>query len=108
MAYNTRADRAKIFAPFDALKGLNEALEEKEHLPVYRTELSEDKKEELDALLCQLSGHPVLTVVFYSIMDQNYLSVSGTLTRLSYENRTLQIDQIKIAFPDIIDITVHD
>ena len=40
------SDRAKQFASFDALKGLREALLQKEKNIVPKTELSEDKKAE--------------------------------------------------------------
>ena len=40
----TRAERAKLFAPFDAMKGLQEALRDREerHLRVEKHEISED------------------------------------------------------------------
>lgn len=43
-----RADRAKQFMPFDALKGFREALEEKEHIVVdaFGKELQEEVEEE--------------------------------------------------------------
>ena len=44
----TRAERAKIFAPFDAMKGLQEALRDREerHLRVERHEISEEQAEQ--------------------------------------------------------------
>ena len=47
----SRTDRAKIFMPFAALKGYEEAIEEKQRLRVEKTELSQEKKEELDIKL---------------------------------------------------------
>ena len=40
----TRAERAKQFAPFDAMKGLNEALRDREerHMRVDKHEISEE------------------------------------------------------------------
>lgn len=40
----TRAERAKIFSPFDAMKGLQEALRDREerHLRVERHDISEE------------------------------------------------------------------
>ena len=40
----TRAERAKLFAPFDAMKGLQEALRDREerHLRVEKHEISEE------------------------------------------------------------------
>ena len=41
------AERAKIFMPFDALKGFKEALKEKEKIVVERIELSDEEKDKL-------------------------------------------------------------
>lgn len=54
MANQTKADRAKIFMPFDAVKGFREALAEKERIIVPKTELSEERKEELDLSLIHI------------------------------------------------------
>ncbi len=43
--------RAKIFAPFDALEGFDEAVADREVLYEFRRELSEEEKEELDRRL---------------------------------------------------------
>ena len=45
-----RGHRAKIFAPFDALKGFNEAVSAKEVLYESRIELSPEDAAELDRL----------------------------------------------------------
>ena len=44
----TREERAKLFAPFDAMKGLKEALRDREerHSRVARHEISEEQAEE--------------------------------------------------------------
>ncbi len=46
--------RAKIFSPFDALKGFNEAVEAKDELYVERVELSEDECADLDKKITEL------------------------------------------------------
>ena len=46
--------RAKIFSPFDALKGFTEAVEAKDELYVDRTELSEDECNELNGQITAL------------------------------------------------------
>ena len=47
----SRVQRAKQFAPFSALKGLEEALAEKEREYEPQAELSDDAAEELDRCL---------------------------------------------------------
>ena len=46
-----RAQLAKQFAPFAALKGFEEALREKERIIVPKVELYEEKKAEIDSIL---------------------------------------------------------
>ena len=48
--------RAKIFSPFDALKGFNEAIASKDILYRDRIELNEDDQNELDRRLQILKG----------------------------------------------------
>ena len=47
----TNKERAKIFMPFDALKGFREMLQNQEIIKVEKKELSEDKIKEID-LIC--------------------------------------------------------
>lgn len=70
--------RAKIFSPFDALKGFNEAIASKDVLYRDRIELSEDDRKELDRRLQILKGltyngrmaranRVKVTVVYYGV-----------------------------------------
>jgi len=104
VAYNSRAERAKIFAPFDALKGFQEALLAEEFVPTPKIELSEDQIEEIDMKLRQISGHPVITVTYYSFAAQAYLEITGSVIRVSPADQILQIEQTRIAFSDIYSI----
>ena len=99
-----RADRAKIFAPFDALKGFQEALAAQELVIVPKVELTEDKKDELDYKLQQMEGHPIVTVIYYSFLDNNYLKITGKVARISTSSRIPQIVNTRISFDDIRDI----
>lgn len=104
MALNRRAERAKIFAPFDALKGFQEALLAEEFIPTQRKELTEDQIEAIDYKLRQLTGNPIVTVTYYSFTQQAYLEITGKVTLLSPLERTIQIEQTKISFSDIYNI----
>ena len=99
-----RADRAKIFAPFDALKGFKEALAAQEVIIVPKVELSEDQKEELDYKLQHIEGQPILTVIYYSMQENNYLQVTGKLAKILPSCRMLQIVNTRISFDDIRDV----
>ena len=96
-----RADRAKIFAPFDALKGFHEALAAQEVMIVPKRDLSEEMKEELDYKLQHIEGHPVITVTYYSVADGNYLQITGKVGKISPSCRILQVVNTRIPFDNI-------
>ncbi|MBS5534848.1 YolD-like family protein [Eisenbergiella sp. OF01-20] len=102
VANQQKADRAKLFLPFDALKGFREALAEKERIVVPKTELSEDRKEELDRLLHQIKPGDIITVVYFH--NEEYVQLTGMLSRISLSGRTLSIVQTRISFADIYSI----
>ena len=61
-----RAQRAKQFAPFAALKGFEEALREKERIIVPKVELYEEKKAEIDSILRNKKKQDSITVIYYN------------------------------------------
>ena len=63
MAYREKVSRAKQFMPFDALKGLREALAAKEHIVVPKIELSEEMLEDLDRKFSLLLPGMMVTIV---------------------------------------------
>ena len=85
---------AKIFAPFDALEGFDEAVQAKEVLYSVKTELSEYEQEKLDRKIAALSrftqnsrmareNNVIVSVVcFYPCIDPNH-SAYGTPISLS-------------------------
>lgn len=63
----TQSQRAKQFMPFDAMKGLSEALKEREekHQRVEKRELSEDAATRLSAAISKVNKGMVVCVVYY-------------------------------------------
>ncbi len=100
-----RQQRAKQFAPFDALKGFREALREKEKVVVPKVELSEDKKEELDFLLQTLKKEDTVTVIYYN--GEEYVQVTGIVTQINTSIGYLKVVEMKIAFRDIRDSVLY-
>lgn len=98
--------RAKQFAPFSALKGLNEALAEKEKIIVPRRELSEDMICEINKKLCALDKGTVITVVYYGMYEQNYVQLTGPVSKIDDFWKTLQIGNVEIGFSEIADIVL--
>ena len=99
-----RADRAKQFMPFAALKGYEEALRLKEKIVVERVELSEERKDELDRTLRQVMRGDMITVTYYH--EGEYLQMTGLVARIDATARMLKVVNTKIAFADICQIAL--
>jgi hypothetical protein len=122
--------RAKIFAPFDALKGFNEAVSAKEVLYEHRIELSPEDAAELDRRLTILhnltynsrmarANRVQVSVTYYQpCMDPNhddyrlrgqYQTISGICWNVDAEvNRTITIDRMKLSLDDVLRIDTLD
>ena len=95
-------ERAKQFMPFAALKGYPEALRKKEKVVVPRMELSEEYKEELDQKLRQVQRNDMVTVIYFH--ENEYLKMTGMVSRVDESARILKIVNTKVAFEDLYDI----
>lgn len=94
-----RENRAKQFMPFDALKGLREALAEKERIIVPKHDLSEEQKEEINLKLSQVRKKDVITVEFFKNIE--YVQLTGIVEQVDDINRKLVVVNTNIPFEDI-------
>ena len=100
-----RIARAKQFLPFDALKGLQEALKEKEIEYEEKKELSEDTLAELNNKFNQIEKGSFVKIRYYR--NGRYSEIKGIVTYIDYIKRKIQIDKIEnINICDIIDILI--
>lgn len=99
-----RAERAKQFMPFAALKGYEDALREKERIVVPKVELSEEMKEELDRIMHKVSKNDMIRVVYFH--EDAYLQMTGMVSRLDTDARILKIVNTKIKFEDILSVEI--
>lgn len=97
-----RADRAKQFMPFDALKGFREALAEKERIIVPKRDLSEEKKEELDRKLQCIQKKDVITAEYFQ--SGEYVQITGMVSKKDETARILEVGSRKIPFEDLSDL----
>ena len=97
-----REDRAKQFAPFDALKGLREALREKEieHERQQKKELSDEDTRAIQERLAQIKKGDELEVTYFK--NGYYVSIKGVVLKIDTIYRYLQIGDEKIFFDDIL------
>ena len=114
--------RAKIFAPFDALKGFSAAIAAKEVLYVEKAELTESEKDTLDMKIRFLEAAgtsngakiSVNVTFFQECEDQEnegyghkgtYRTVTGRLQKIDFLHRTMVLDSGTIDVDDISQIT---
>ncbi len=116
--------RAKIFSPFDALKGFNEAISSKDVIYEYRKTLSDEELRILDQKLCLLrqltinskaaraGSIPVEITYFHPLEDPDmqrekgsYLTNNGILKKVDDLSRMLILsDDTRIPIDDIISL----
>lgn len=82
-AHMPASRRAKIYAPFDALKGLKEAIAAKEIIKVPRIELTEERKAEINQILQELKKGEQITVVYYCMYEESVAAVLWDINRSS-------------------------
>ena len=123
-----RGKRAKIFSPYDALKGFSDAVAAKDVLYISKPELTDEEKTEINEKLVILSSltrngrmarenHIAVTVEYFSpCTDRNSsaygvkgqrVSLKGICRRVdSTLSRSITIDQATVRFDDILAIRV--
>ena len=97
--------RAKQFLPFDALKGLQEALREKEIEHKERVDLSEESLAELNNIFNQIEIETIVKIKYYK--NKQYTEIIGKVTKIDYTKKKIQINkQENINMYDIIKIEI--
>lgn len=116
--------RAKIFSPFSALRGFEEAIDRKRRRYVSRRELTEEEQARIDCVLRQLAARsrelpgPTVTVTCYvPCGDENheaygrygtYETISGTLLQIDpLLRKALRVGETVIEFADIAEIRIE-
>ncbi len=96
-------DRAKQFAPFDALKGLRTALylKEYEKNKIDRGEVQAETAEKISKILFNLEKGTRLKCKYYE--DGYYKAIEG-VAKLDIEKQTLKIGEKAIPLDDIFDL----
>ena len=100
------SDRAKIFAPFDALKGFREMLKESEKIKEPRKALAEDYLEELDLEFKKLEVGKLIIVNVYNNIDECYQIKKGVLSKIDLYHKRIKICKEEISLKDVIEIEI--
>lgn len=123
------SQRAKIFSPFAALRGFEEAVDSKLERYVRKAELSDEDREKLNAILVELAAlvkngrqvrrHPVVVTVRYFVPcgDENheaygrggrYETLRGTVRKIDpVIRKAIWVNESEIEFSDILEIKIE-
>lgn len=104
----TREQRAKQFMPFDAMKGLKEALANREerHNRVEKRELSEDTIEHISTMLGRLELGMEATIEHYRAYHD--VVSTGRVKAMDLAFKYILLDAEKIYFDNIYDIKIRE
>ena len=104
----TRAERAKQFAPFDAMKGLQEALRDREerHSRVERHGIYDEAAERNSRTLLKLQRGAKVEISCYSAFHD--VVKRGTVTDVNIAYRRIKLNDEPILFDDIYSIRITD
>ena len=106
--------RAAQFAPFAALTGYSEKINETARLTSKKIKLSEQEKEIIDRSLHlinkKLKEKPEV-IITYFIKDKNkvggsYITKTGIVTKIDLYLKCIYLSKLKIYFDDILDINL--
>ena len=100
----TRQERAKQFLPFDAMKGLQEALRDREEKlsRVGRRELSEEDMQDLSLEVMRLHNGDLIRVLYYSSFHE--IEKKGMLEKVDMTGRYIILAGERIFLDDIYKI----
>ena len=98
--------RAKQFMMFDAMKGLTEAIAEKERQFTPKKELAADRIEELNECLMELQPGDEVVVDYYCQYECVYKQMSGQVKKIDLYWESIQIGEIAVCFSEISNIIV--
>ena len=99
--------RAKQFAMFDALKGLTEAIAEKERLLYPKKELSAERIEEINAVLAALNPGDEVTVEYYCQYGNCYKQITGSVQKIDSFWEQIELNDVSISFQELYSISLN-
>lgn len=98
------SERASQFMPFAALRGYYDIIELKHSVEEDRKILSESAQEELSQCIAQLKQGEYVRVTYYT--GKVYKSIEGSVERIDFSGKVMEITDNVICFEDIADIVV--
>lgn len=99
----TNNDRARQFLSFDALKGLKEALKQKELVYVQKEDIIIDK-DLLDETFNELKVDDMVKVTYKN--NDKYIIKTGILVKVDINAKYIKVVKEKIFIDDIVNIEI--
>lgn len=99
-----KADRAKQFIPFDALKGLKEALREKEKIYCEKKELTDEEIKQLNQILLDVKKRDIVSAKYFA--NNEYLEIKGMVSSFEFALKEITIIKTKLKFDDLIELKI--
>ena len=102
----TREERAKQFMPFDAMKGLKEALldREEKHLRTEMHEVSDEQAEHNSEVLSRIRKNAKVKIACH--ISSHDIRLSGAVNKIDRQLRQITINGILLSFSDIYEINI--
>ena len=97
------SQRAKIFAPFAALKGFEDLIRQQEETYEEMPELSDDQYEDLNFAMNSIRTGDYVTVRYFR--DFHIRTLSGLVERIAIQKKAIRINAEQIGFDEMIEIT---
>ncbi len=101
----SRAERARQFMPFSALRGFDELVQQQTVRPEPRRELSEQEAARLSARISKLAVGELITVSHYE--NGGYHTLQGMVSDIDIANRTLTVVRKKLNLDDIWRVSIQ-
>ena len=108
----SREDRAAQFAPYSALSGYEDAVEETARITDHFIELDESEKEKINDVLTSLFSSPIGTKakITYFIPDKRkvggkYVTATGEVGQIDYDKQEISLTNgLTVLFKNILEI----
>lgn len=101
-----RENRAAQFAPFDALKGLQDALRyaEYEHERTQKGDISQEQSEKISNTLLQVEKNTIVSLKYFH--DGYNKTYKGRISIDVYKQEITTADKLIIPFDNLLDIDI--
>lgn len=101
-----RSERAKQFAPFDALKGLQKALrlKEYEHDRMVRGDIDDETIDKISKQLQRIKKNDTIYIKYFE--DGYYKELKEKVKRIDVNKREVELESKTIFFDDLFDLNI--